>query len=362
MKAEDLSGTPLPAPDASLGASRDTSSASTGNRPESSRHSRLSRETLRREACLGDSLLLSSTPPSPSKLGDDTKIDDFELPATDALLRAHSRESTVGPADIPRNNEDASTPADDDDDVWEDEEDSILMDEHGNLVYEGPAYEDSASDFSDDADAEELKLHRRAYREATQQYRKSRRALLLSGLSSFASSPSSEDLDTISPIERDHASASPPASLYDTERDTHPHDSYYQPHHAERIDSINARERANGLRYDLDSGNEVKDNASPNANSNGTHSSNSVTVKQEPPDSFEKSQTFAVGKEAWSTQKCSITDQKAPNGQTLRSQTDATAADKLVRPLLSPRAKSSPLSDTALFTPSPALCQCAQSL
>ncbi|SJX63326.1 uncharacterized protein SRS1_14146 [Sporisorium reilianum f. sp. reilianum] len=226
------------------------------------------------------------------------------------------------------------------------------MDEHGNIIYEGPAYEDSASDFSDDADAEELKLHRRAYREATQQYRKSRRALLLSGLSYFASSPSSEELGTVSPTERDHASASPPASTYDSESHEHPHDSYYQPHLAEPVDSVNARGRANGLRYDLDSAGEIKDN--DNAKSNGTHPPNSITVKQEPPDFAENGQSFNADDEPFSTPKGLISESMPSNGRSLGSQTNGTIAEQLGRPLLSPRAKSSPLASSSLLMPSPA--------
>ncbi|CDU26191.1 uncharacterized protein SPSC_06385 [Sporisorium scitamineum] len=226
------------------------------------------------------------------------------------------------------------------------------MDEHGNIVYEGPAYEDSASDFSDDADAEELKLHRRAYREATQQYRRSRRALLLSGLSSFASSPSSEELGTVSPTERDHASVSPPASPYDSNSHAQPHDSYYQPHLAESVDSVNARGRANGVRYDLDSERDIKDNV--NAKANDTHSPNSITVKQEPTDYSEIGQSFAKGEEAFSTRRGLITDPKTPNGRDFGLQTNGATAEQLACPLLSPRAKTSPLSGAMFLTPLPA--------
>uniref|UniRef100_V5EQZ4 DUF747-domain-containing protein n=1 Tax=Kalmanozyma brasiliensis (strain GHG001) TaxID=1365824 RepID=V5EQZ4_KALBG len=176
----------------------------------------------------------------------------------DAPSPSYSRESTVEPGDFIRPKARKATPAEEDEDVWEDEEDSILMDEHGNIIYEGPAYEDSASEFSDGADAQDLEQHRRSYREATQQYRKSRRALLLSGLSSYASSPSSEELGSISPTEFGNASASPSASVYESQRQTPEHESYYQPHLAESVDNADTGGRTNDLRYDYDSGPETK--------------------------------------------------------------------------------------------------------
>lgn len=223
--------------------------------------------------------------------------------------------------------------------MWEDEEDSILMDEHGNIVYEGPAYEDSASEFSDGADAQDLEQVRRSYREATQQYRKSRRALLLSGLSSFASSPSSDDLGSISPTEYGNASASPSASI-ETQRQTPEHESYYQPHLAEPVDNADTGGRADDLRYEYDSCPETKKPVS--ATQDAAHEA--YTVKQEPP-------TLDMDDEASRAQKSVGLDVKPVAGSTSAFAANGTTSERRGRPPFAPRTLSSPLNPTKLLTP-----------
>ncbi|KAJ9479545.1 Endoplasmic reticulum membrane protein 65 [Pseudozyma hubeiensis] len=340
------------------------SAATNGDASETNRSHRLSHETLRRKPSIQDSLLFSHPTISPGasetngrRSSESSRVQDrrhdADSPAlsgsTDEPPFSRSRESTVEPHDsIKHNGHTLAAPADDDEDVWEDEEESIRMDDDGNIIYEGPAYEDSASDFSDDADAEDLKQHRRAYREATQQYRKSRRALLLSGLSSHASSPSSEEL--VSSTERDHASPSPPASLYDSDRRTHAHESYYQPHLAEAVDTADAGGRADGLRFDYDSGSEKRrrDGATviPQADS--------IQIKREPLDSSMEHQ--ALNSESFSTPRSALPDPKTPNGRTLGSDLMNGFAfeQRPGRPPSSPRAHTSPLFNAHVSTPTTA--------
>ncbi|SYW78091.1 uncharacterized protein UBRO2_02283 [Ustilago bromivora] len=249
---------------------------------------------------------------------------------------SYSPESTVEPTERRRRH--SSNPAEDDEDVWEDEEDSILMDEHGNIIYEGPDYQDSASDFSDGADEEELNKHRRSYREANQQYCKSRRALLLSGLSSFASSPSSENLGSASPTVRHDASASPSSSIYERE---HPSESYYQPDTTEPVDNADAGGRTDGLRYDSDSD---KQAMHIDRSTDSRHSSAS-RVKSEPRLSFDEDTKPLHDEQHSQTPKGAASDvlSVASNGE---------GHERLARPPPSPRTRSS-LTDIHPSTPSP---------
>ncbi|EST05368.2 Membrane protein,Tapt1/CMV receptor [Kalmanozyma brasiliensis GHG001] len=258
----------------------------------------------------------------------------------DAPSPSYSRESTVEPGDFIRPKARKATPAEEDEDVWEDEEDSILMDEHGNIIYEGPAYEDSASEFSDGADAQDLEQHRRSYREATQQYRKSRRALLLSGLSSYASSPSSEELGSISPTEFGNASASPSASVYESQRQTPEHESYYQPHLAESVDNADTGGRTNDLRYDYDSGPETKKPVGAAQDA----AREAYAVKQEPT-------TPTLNDESSRAQRHVGSAVNPTNGRTSASADNGTTSERRARPSSAPRTLSSPLSPTKFLTP-----------
>ncbi|GAK68127.1 DUF747 family protein [Moesziomyces antarcticus] len=231
---------------------------------------------------------------------------------------------------------------DEDEDVWEDEEDSILMDQHGNIVYEGPDYEDSASESSDDQDAQELSHARRSYRQATQQYRQSRRALLLSGLSSFASSPSSDDLGSVSRTE--HAtsvsppgsifetSASPPGSIFETSR-TDRENSYYQPHTAESVDTADAGGRAHSIRYTSEppSGGELAANGDPQSD----------TAKGEADlrSSSEGEEDTFIDSRAIQTPRFSLADPMQTNGQ-LPASPIKRESGCFERPALSPRSTS----------------------
>ncbi|SPO24328.1 uncharacterized protein UTRI_03596 [Ustilago trichophora] len=349
MKGEDTNGTTLPPP-GSIGAVHDAEPSWNGSATDSNnfdRPNRISEETLRRESSEDGSLLLpESTKLAPVQVlseynvsqpnGNDKAAqhaDDLGSPtlSTDDLPGSHSRESTAEPPNRSQNN--GLTATEDDEDVWEDEEDSILMDEDGNIVYEGPNYEDSASDFSDDADAEELNQHRRSYREATQQYRKSRRALLLSGMSSFASSPSSENLGSVSPTVGNDVSPSPPSSIYETQQQGHQRESYHQPHLAEAVDSADAGGRADGLRYDYDSEKETKGHA----RSSGSRRSSAIRVKQENHHSLDEYATSPVDRELPQTQKAPFSDSVALKGRTLGSEITESTADRLARPPPSPR-------------------------
>ncbi|SPO23883.1 uncharacterized protein UTRI_03596_B [Ustilago trichophora] len=363
MKGKDTSGPQLPPPEAP-GAVHHAAPSSNGSATDPDtfdRSNRVSEETLRRESPEHDSLLL----PEPKKVAPANLLldhnvsepngsnnaaqhaDDLGPPTlpTDDLSGSHSRESTAEPPNRSHPNGTAAT--EDDEDVWEDEEDSILMDEDGNIIYEGPNYEDSASDFSDDGDAEELNQHRRSYREATQQYRKSRRALLLSGMSSFASSPSSEDLGSVSPTVRNDASPSPPSSIYETQQQGHQRESYYQSHLAEAVDSADAGGRADGLRYDYDSEKETKDHAQLS----GSRRSSATRIKQQDHHSSDENVTSPVNRKLPQTPKVPISDPMALKGKTLGSEMNGSTADRLTRPPLSPRTNLS-LNDLKASTPS----------
>lgn len=372
MKPDESSGEQLLNPDSSsqhsIGASDYISIASNGNASTSdySQPGRLSHETLRREHHPDVSLSLSRPPDSVSNDNsidyNTSQINHLEDTIHDAVshvlpeditgqpLFSHSRESTVEPPDVKEHSGQDLVPAEDDEDVWEDEEDSILMDENGNIVYEGSSYEDTASDFSNDADAEELKQHRRTYREATQQYRKSRRALLLSGFSSFASSPSSEELGTVSPTERDNSSQSPPASIYNPRRSSNAQDSYYQPHLAEAVDSADAGGRADGLRFDYDSGGDT----SRYVRASESHAHTPPQIKPEPQDFSKHAQV--LDNEAFLTPTGIPSNQKTPNGKFIDSHlmNGAVFDQHCARPFPPARTHSSRLSQSTLMTPSPA--------
>lgn len=296
---------------------------------------RTSQETLRREPSETDSLLL----PEAQKLapiqilshhdagaegpnGLSSPAERMNGPASNEPSSSRSRTASPAPRITSRSR--GTTPADyDDEDVWEDEEDSILLDEQGNIIYEGPDYQDSASDSSDDADADELNQNRRDYRQATQQYRKSRRALILSGMSSFASSPSEDE-----PNGRHETSASPSSSIYG-ERQGEEGESYYQPHLAEAVDSADAGGRADGIRYDYDSAKEHEENAQ----SRDSGKSEGVRVKEEARSSDED---LSSPEEQTSHQTPQALDLAHSNGQTLAPPVNGSAT----RPPLSPRTTS----------------------
>lgn len=267
------------------------------------------------------------------------------------ITEAINPENATTEAETPRNGRHT---LDEDEDVWEDEEDSILMDEHGNVVYEGPDYEDSASESSDDQDAHELSHAGRSYRQATQQYRKSRRALLLSGLSSFASSPSSDDLGSASPTE--HAtsvsppgsifetSASPPGSIFETSA-TDRENSYYQPHTAESVDTADAGGRAHSIRYTSEppSGGELAANGDPQ--------SDTVKGENDLRSSSEGEEDTFIDSRAIQTPRFSLADPMPTNGQLPASPVKRESA-YFERPALSPRSTSTHVKPEP-NTPSP---------
>ncbi|SNX87181.1 uncharacterized protein MEPE_05891 [Melanopsichium pennsylvanicum] len=357
MKGNDISGSHLPLPHENDGAHHANVQATANG--DSHHHKRASQETIRRESSQEGDLLF----PPPQKLAkahvvsdsnaqehetitnsqQDANDLDSPLSASPDPSASHSRESTAEPPYRVQHNINAST--EDDEDVWEDEEDSILIDNNGNIVYEGLNNEDSPSDFSDDADAEEINQHRRSYREATKQYRSSRRALLLSGLSSFASLPSSEDLGNTSPRVRKDALPSPPGSIFETQQQAHQHESYYQPHLAEAVNTAGAGSRAVGLRYEYDSGSEQKTDHEPA----GSRQANGNRRRVELSHSSNKIESSPVDHEASLTPK--VLD-SGTQGITLGLELNDTAADRLARPPPSPRSMSSH-TDVSALTPSP---------
>ncbi len=279
MRVDETSGKQPPAPPQESTAGSSHASTTNGSAAtHANGHDvggRTSEDTIRREPIGGDSFNLSNKAASiqplselafSSRDGNSEPAQHTKSVAPSQEISAEasgsrSRDASPAPASLHRKVREPSV--DDDEDVWEDEEDSIVTDEHGNIIYGGPDYDDSASDFSDDADAEELKQHRRSYREATQQYRKSRRALLLSGLSSShasSPSPSSDDLGSASPPMRHGTSASPSSSIYERDTPAPEQESYYQPHLAEAVDSADTGGRASSLKYDYDSAEEEKRN------------------------------------------------------------------------------------------------------
>ncbi|EPQ29733.1 uncharacterized protein PFL1_02953 [Pseudozyma flocculosa PF-1] len=134
--------------------------------------------------------------------------------------------SLTAPSSATDNNVATTAPIPDaeEDGVWEDEDDDDDDDDDDDTAYNAdPLVTDS--DLSDDADqdandADDASQQRAAYRDAVRQYRSSRRALLLSGLSSYASSPSPEHLRRSAP----QPALSPPRS--------DPHSHPHRPNHS----------------------------------------------------------------------------------------------------------------------------------
>ncbi|KAN0065053.1 hypothetical protein ACQY0O_001548 [Thecaphora frezii] len=134
-----------------------------------------------------------------------------------------------------------SSPDPDEDGVWEDEDDESP--EHDDLGAVTPALDSDASEGDASAD-EEVRQQRAAYRDAVQQYRRSRKALLLSGISSYASTPSPESHRQTSALLRQSHSPTPqpPDSVFGR----HPihSDRYLSASNAEPIDAADPPGRA----------------------------------------------------------------------------------------------------------------------
>ncbi|PWZ03801.1 DUF747-domain-containing protein [Testicularia cyperi] len=165
----------------------------------------------------------------------DSDSDRFDEHQTQAVSRSPTRSPSDSPARSPspqtllrhrRDDRQSSilTETDatensgqEDDCLWEDEDeeghrDLLETNSDGHIVYDASDFDDSASDLSNNdvhQEEDDSQIDRHAYRKATQQYRRSRRALLLSQLSSFASSPSDETLASAgSPLQRQASDSS----------------------------------------------------------------------------------------------------------------------------------------------------------
>lgn len=148
-------------------------------------------------------------------------------------LQSHHMSAHLADSDSP-DATDAALDADEDG-VWEDEE--------GDSDLETTLGLDQDSDLSEDELDPDSDQHKVTYREALRQYRRSRRALLLSGLSSQASSPSIDDMqsrvsrqetpDSLRPSASEQYRLSPSVS-----------DTYLNSALAESIDAADAPGRA----------------------------------------------------------------------------------------------------------------------